>query len=291
MGIFSDVLLTVDFDRTLTGPDLSIPEVNLRAIRFFMENGGAFTVNTGRSLPMAERILAQVPVNAPVLLYNGALAYDPGEKQVIFSTPIPLDQGAVIRRCLELFPGMTVEIQGIAAHYCFREDRAWNEFNDFNHCPWAMVSPEEDLGPFLKYTIYGPIRSPKGSGLFEATPEEEAMVTRAQTVLEREFGESIVAARSAAKLLDVQARGTGKGLAARRLQKDLGRKLLVCVGDAENDLDMMDRADHAFAPADGAIADRYPKVCPCGQGAVAQVIFEKIPEILKITLDKGENLW
>ena len=51
MGKFSDVLLTVDYDRTLTAPDSSIPERNLEAIRYFMENDGAFTVNTGRSAP------------------------------------------------------------------------------------------------------------------------------------------------------------------------------------------------------------------------------------------------
>lgn len=37
MGKFSDVLLTVDYDRTLTAPDSSIPERNLEAIRYFME--------------------------------------------------------------------------------------------------------------------------------------------------------------------------------------------------------------------------------------------------------------
>ena len=52
MAQFSDVLLTVDYDRTLTAPDSTIPERNLEAIRYFMENGGAFTVNTGRSVPM-----------------------------------------------------------------------------------------------------------------------------------------------------------------------------------------------------------------------------------------------
>ena len=36
MGIFSDVLLTVDFDSTLNGPDSTIPERNLDAIRYFM---------------------------------------------------------------------------------------------------------------------------------------------------------------------------------------------------------------------------------------------------------------
>ena len=48
--MFSDILLTVDFDRTLTGPDSKIPQRNLDAIAFFMENGGKFTVNTGRSV-------------------------------------------------------------------------------------------------------------------------------------------------------------------------------------------------------------------------------------------------
>ena len=71
MGRFSDVLLTVDFDRTLTAEDSSIPERNLEAIRYFMAEGGAFTVNTGRSLAMSRCFFDRVPMNAPVLLYNG----------------------------------------------------------------------------------------------------------------------------------------------------------------------------------------------------------------------------
>ena len=45
--MFSDVLLTVDFDRTLTGPDSVVPQRNVEAIEYFIANGGAFTVNTG----------------------------------------------------------------------------------------------------------------------------------------------------------------------------------------------------------------------------------------------------
>ena len=37
MGIFSDVLLTADYDRTLTAPDSTIPERNIEAIRYFIE--------------------------------------------------------------------------------------------------------------------------------------------------------------------------------------------------------------------------------------------------------------
>ena len=39
--MFSDILLAVDFDRTLTATDSTIPERNIEAIRYFMENGGA----------------------------------------------------------------------------------------------------------------------------------------------------------------------------------------------------------------------------------------------------------
>ena len=40
-------------------------------------------------------------------------------------------------------------------------------------------------------------------------------------------------------------------------------------------------ADHAFAPADGIIASRFETVCNCAEGAVADVIYKKIPEILE----------
>ena len=74
MPDFSDFLLTVDFDRTLTAPDASIPERNLEAIRYFMAHGGTFTVNTGRSVPMYRQYMDIIPVNAPLLLYNGSAA-------------------------------------------------------------------------------------------------------------------------------------------------------------------------------------------------------------------------
>ena len=37
MALYSDVLLTVDYDRTLTGPDAVIPQRNLDAIHYFTD--------------------------------------------------------------------------------------------------------------------------------------------------------------------------------------------------------------------------------------------------------------
>ena len=44
--LYSDILLTVDYDRTLTAPDSTIPKRNIEAIEYFIANGGTFTTNT-----------------------------------------------------------------------------------------------------------------------------------------------------------------------------------------------------------------------------------------------------
>lgn len=281
MGIFSDVLLTVDYDRTLTAPDSTIPERNLAAIRYFIENGGAFTVNTGRSLPMTKVFRDIVPVNVPLLLYNGSAAYDLQKQTVLNPALIPLEQCRVIDRIRKLVPDMTVEVQGLDAHYIFEENPAWDAFSEGNHCAWAHAKPEDDLGPFMKLALYGRIGSAAVSALYEYTPEEIQRFDEVEQLLREELGDYCEVFRAAPKIIDIHAKGVSKANAARALQKQLGRSLLVCIGDGENDVSMLDDADFAFSPCDAIVAARYPNVCRCADGAVADVIYEKIPEILK----------
>ena len=278
--MFFDVLLTVDFDRTLTAPDSTIPERNLEAIRYFNQNGGAFTVNTGRSLPMTKVFREIVPVNAPLLLYNGALTYDTrtGEVEAV---KIPLDQAHTIRRCMALLPEMTVEIQGMDAHYIFEEDPIWDAFSGDNHCAWGHANPEDDLGPFVKFAVYDRLKSSRLADLYEASAEDLARVDAAEGLLRQEFGEFCDIFRAAPKILDVQAKGVSKANAARALQQKLGKNILVGVGEGEHDLPMLSVADYAFCPGDAIVAQHFPNVCNCADGAVADVIYQEIPKILK----------
>lgn len=280
MGIFSDVLLTADYDRTLTALDSTIPPRNLEAIQYFIENGGAFTVNTGRSLPMTKVFRNKVPVNAPLLLYNGSAAYDTARGEMEFCHEIRLPQAQTIEEFLELFPDLTVEVQGVDAHYRFSDNPSWDAFCENNRCAHAFARPDGNLGPFLKLCVYGQIRDVTVADMFAGTREEIARIDRAQQLLTERYGEYTEVFRAAPRILDVHAKGVSKARSARELQRRLGRKLLVCVGDAENDITMMLDADYAFAPADGIIADRFETVCKCGEGAVADVIYEKIPRIL-----------
>lgn len=281
MGIYSDVLLTVDYDRTLTAPDSTIPQRNLEAIRYFMENGGAFTINTGRSVPMTKVFRDIVPVNAPLLLYNGSAAYDTQKGEFTFCHAIDMDLWETVRRCEELFPDLTVEVQGVAAHYRFSENPAWDAFSEHQLCAHGFAQPGEDLGPFLKFTLYGQFHDVTVASMFDGSEEEVRRMDEAEALLNREFGEKCEIFRAATRIIDIHAKGVSKARSARELQQQLGRKILVCAGDANNDLPMMYDADFAFAPADGIIADRFETVCKCADGAVADVIYQKIPEILE----------
>ena len=278
--MFSDILLTVDFDRTLTAPDTTIPQRNLEAIAWFMDNGGTFTVNTGRSVPMTRPFLDQISVNAPLLLYNGSAAYDVFDKKLTFCHAINLDLWETVRRCEELFPDLTVEVQGIDAHYRFSENPMWDAFSVHQNCAHAFARPGDDLGTFLKCTLYGEFRDVTVADMFNSIAGEKERMDEVEQILRREFGGCCEVFRSATRIIDIHAKGVSKAKSARQLQQQLGRKILVCAGDAENDLSMMRDADFAFAPADGIIADRFETVCRCAEGAVADVIYKKIPEIL-----------
>lgn len=281
MPDFSDILLTVDFDRTLTAPDSSIPQRNLEAIRYFMDNGGAFTVNTGRSMPMIKVFRDIVPVNAPLLLYNGSAAYDLEENRLEFCHEIQLDPWQTMRECMEAFPDLTVEVQGIKAHYCFAENPAWDAFTRNNQCACGLAQPGEDLGPFIKFSLYGEIRGVTVAELYEGSPEEKARMDQVEEMLRQRYGGSCEVFRAAMRIIDVHAKGVSKIRSARQLQQRLGKKILVCVGDGENDVPMLSGADFAYAPADGVVADRFENVCNCADGAVADVIYKKIPAILE----------
>jgi len=279
--VYSDILLTVDFDRTLTAPDSTIPQRNIDAIHHFMENGGAFTVNTGRSVAMFRHYMEKIPVNAPFLLYNGSGAYDMKEGEPSLLRLIDLPMIDTVKKVMARFPELNVELQGITGHYYFQKNGDYEGFYDAAHCACGNAWEQEELGPFLKFSVFGEIKEPTVSHLFEGTAEEIARLDEVEAWIKATFGEYVEVFRAAPRIVDVHTKGVSKIKAARDLQQKLGKKILVCVGDAENDLTMLRGADYAFCPGDCVVAKEFPNVCKCADGAVADVIYEKIPEILK----------
>jgi len=215
MGIFSDILLTVDYDRTLTAPDSTIPERNIEAIRYFIDNGGAFTVNTGRSLPMARAFIGKVPVNAPLLLYTGAVAYDVEQEKISFLHEIKLDMWKTVQELMELFPDLTVEVQALDKHYDFLPNPAWDAFSE-NNCAYATA--ESDVERFRR----------------ELSPYFE--------VIGREH-----------QMMEMPLLGCSKSEGVAQLSRFTGIPKENCwaIGDGRNDVPMFRAAGHSVVMGDG----------------------------------------
>lgn len=280
MPDFSQVLLTVDFDRTLTGPDSQIPQRNIEAIEYFMANGGTFTVNTGRSTNTFAPYLETLPRNAPLLLYNGSACYDKG--QLLDTQVIDLDPVQVIADMRRLFPDLNVEVQGSKTHHLVAPTQEFLDFYKALNWGYALWDASTDLQPFMKFALFGQPSQSHMADMFRATPEDLRYFDEAAQTIRELYDGKVEVFLAAPRIIDVHAKGVSKCAAARALQHKLGKKILVCVGDAENDIAMLDGADYAFCPAQSIVADRYENVCSCAEGAVADVIYKKIPGICEI---------
>lgn len=281
MALFDDVLLTVDYDRTMTGPDSIVPQRNREAIGWFTENGGSFTVNTGRGTNTLRRHLHDLQNNVPLLLYNGSMWYENGALTNCKVIDLPLWD--TVNAVAEAFPEMNVEIQGMNDHYLLGPQPEFLQLYSRMGWHYTLAQTGMDTGPFLKFAIYGAAHDGTLGDMFSGTTEELARFTQLQQFISSRWGQQVDTFLAAPRILDVHAKGVSKGKAALELKARLGKKILVCVGDAENDITMLEAADYAFCPADGVIADRYETVCKCASGAVADVIYKKIPEILGIS--------
>lgn len=261
MGKFDGVLLASDYDGTLYNSHGVITEEVRSAIRWFMQNGGRFTVCTGRS---KQGFHAWSPdyINAPVLLANGALAYDYGADRVVFADGVAAENLPVFEAFAASFPGMCVEFytddfrsfalhpdERTVAHFAAQQIK-WTELRDLSELPF----------PVVKIMI--------GAG--ERTFEVQNYMRNAELM-----GVRFIPCEGS--FIELLSRTSGKGAGLLRLADSLGvaHTDAYAVGDGANDVDMLRDAALGFVPVSGealalAAADRI--VRSNDEGAVAHVI-------------------
>jgi Cof subfamily protein (haloacid dehalogenase superfamily) len=109
MGKFSGKLLVTDMDGTLLSSTKHLSNENIEAIQYFVEEGGLFSIATGRIEGSVAPYAARLPVNAPAILYNGGMLYDFNKQEVIWQSVLP-SCTQYLQLVLEQYPGIGVEI-------------------------------------------------------------------------------------------------------------------------------------------------------------------------------------
>ena len=270
MGIFSDVLLVSDYDDTLTQPGglpnadgkitkmTQIPQANLDAIAAFEREGGLFTIASGRTRIYYDSVIrARITPSAPLVLANGAHIFDAKAGKDVLVRPLPDNVKLLARDVTKRFPRAALEAQrtgDMCVVHCPRGDEEY-----YQNLPYHVEGDIDSYpGPWIKLHFSGP-------------HDEIAALMR----YTQENYPGFECVESVPTVCEMQSRGVTKGDAARRLAKKLGRSILVCVGDAPNDLAMLQAADYGFRTGDCDPAMRrydFRDAAPSAEGSVASVI-------------------
>ncbi|MDR0381031.1 MAG: HAD-IIB family hydrolase [Oscillospiraceae bacterium] len=268
MGIFDNILLASDLDGTLYNRARQVSEPNRAAIRRFIEEGGRFTVATGRAIQAFEQPRRAIPLNAPVILANGALVYDYDEGRVLRSVPLDSDYLPVCAAVRAAFPEVVVEAHLLTGIWVVGS-------NETSRAHLAAVQVSAARAPSLTDI--------PGNWLKALFVGEAAMLRALSDWFRPRYGGQYDVCFSHANLLEMQHKEANKGTALCWLADALSvpPKRVFCVGDQENDLPML-RAAVSFAPANAAPAVRAAAryAAPdCDDHALAAVI-DRLPALL-----------
>lgn len=236
MKKFDKVLILTDMDGTLLNGQSQISEEDGRAIDYFIENGGLFSVATGRAKRSVENFLPALHTSAPSIVHNGSLIVD-------------LRDGANIRRVDLGDAGMRL-VEDILAHYpevgvevCLPDDQYVANTNERvvrHHLNVGLVYKEKDYReiehPWLKLNLLG----------------TDDVITRIVGRIEEGYSDYLFAQHSFPHLSDVGAVGASKGDSALWLRDHLGVSAedFYTVGDGLNDIELLQSSGaNSYAPA------------------------------------------
>lgn len=275
MGRFDGVMLLSDFDNTLlytkpfsavdVVPPPSMAPRNVEAIQYFIDEGGRFTVATGRALVIFRPYVGKFPMNAPVILNNGGSLYDFTQNTYVISIVLPEEAMGELGAVFDRYPEAAAEIYHPTDLVEAVRPNQWTE----SHARLTGVRDTEI--PSLQQAT-----APATKIIFEA--ERETLLEIRAELLAQGAGDRYEMFLSADRLLEITGKGVDKGHMALELARRYGvsPEHLYCIGDQNNDLPLLRVARQAFAPAN-AIEElkQNPAVTVVGHcldGAVADVI-------------------
>ena len=239
-GKFEGYLLVADFDDTFCPEHgAPVPEENRRAARRFMDEGGLFTIATGRDVRSYYSIRDKFTVNAPLVLSNGAVIVDGEAGESWYESFLPFSCRNDLTAARDAFPGTGMEVhRGADVRVCGRNATLEEHLSRMG-VPVSEADPGHILYPWTKVVLVAPD---------EIRAESETAHALCAWIA-AQFPGRYEAVPSGA-LVDVVAAGSDKGSGVRRLADflDILPEHVVCIGDGWNDIPMLRTAGRAFAP-------------------------------------------
>ena len=281
MGKFDGVLIVSDVDGTFLGKGSRVVPENIEKLKYFISEGGLFTLATGRIYNTIEFLIPCVYdiLSAPAILANGTYFYD-------FKSNERSDEefvdAAALRELLHYVKDNYPDME-------FRVSARAGQLTDSVEGPF--LSAEHARSNDGLFFVYPDIDGIPGDDwykcVFRAAPEE---LLRLRADIEPKYSDLFTFTLSGSEIFELQKRGTSKAAKMLELKQkyaDEGRPVTVyACGDYENDYEMLLAADVAVCPTNAL--DKIKAICdisPCDndEGLIAALI-----EIIEENLENGK---
>ncbi len=224
MGKYDGILICSDLDGTLCNSNKEFSKENLDAINYFTKNGGRFSLSTGRNWQYAKGLEEKgVFCNAPVITMNGAMIYDIQKNKVLYHNPMDIEKISSIREF--------AEEQRI---YC----------DEIVYHSKDIVQSLEEIEDNMLYKV-----------VFACKNLDVSKIVRKNVESKYSNDFSIINGWDVG--VEILHKNSSKGECIKKMREFADRPIdkIICVGDYENDISMLQSADVGYA-----VANAMPEV-------------------------------
>jgi Cof subfamily protein (haloacid dehalogenase superfamily) len=245
-------------------PESKIPlNIDMAAVRRFKDSGGKFAFATGRILQASNRYLEMDIANAPCILANGSMIYDPVSEKVLYRENLSRSALETAAYIYKHFPDVSVEVNTPdEVLVCRNNAQEMNHINTVGFKNWRETTLAETVNCDLTKILF--------AGEMLDVDKLEAFIKNNPT----DCGEFV---RSSKHFYEILPKGCSKGSALNKLRQIAGPKaFFIAMGDYYNDVRMLQNADFAACPsnAEPFVKQICDYVCEhsAEDGAAAEVL-------------------
>ncbi len=268
MGLFDGCLLACDIDGTLLLSDYLPPE-NLEKIKYFVSEGGAFSLATGRTAGAISTVTSRIPNIAPSIVANGSMIYDVQNDKALYEIFVPSEDRHIVKKVIDGCKTVGIEIHSGKNVLVVNKNQETIDHENYENLTALPLDYETALSYNWNKVLY----------LF--TNDDEAGCVK-KIISKIKHGSQFV---DTSAVIDGRRRyyyehvpkDVSKATSLKLLCEILGIKKGCCfaIGDYYNDLEMIKTADIGAAlidSPDDVKAAATTVVCEAQNGAVAEFI-------------------
>lgn len=235
---FEGYVIYSDLDGTLLNSDKEVSSENRKAIEYFIENGGKFSIATGRAFEAAEKYIEGVEIDIPAIVYNGGMIYGCNERKAIKVNYLENEKKNLIHKIKQDYNDLGIEV------YCGTDIYVFNDNGTAERQATKMLNINYELP----------------ENLFDLKWNKILLVGNYEymNLIESEFKKKydINLVRSGDKFLEIIPDNTSKGHALLEVIDlyNLDKNKVIAVGDDMNDAEMLQECGIAFSPENASEA-------------------------------------